>query len=186
MVIDNLKDKTIYPDFTVAYVYFKGEEANTKHLPSHVISILIKQLCWNLESLPQRTLESFRDFERNARQPTFEDLKSMFMDCADHLGTVVVVLDAFDECEARYRKQLSEFLLEIGTCRTTMKVLVTSRLERDIENSLKIPLLFKIEMSSTEDIPKAVRHRVKQEFRHITQELREKVTNQLIEKSAGR
>lgn len=185
MVIDYLKDRTKYPDYTVAYVYFKGEEANTKHLPSHVMSMLVKQLCWNLETLPEKTLQFFRDFEKNARQPTLEDLKSVFMDCAGHLGTVVVVLDAFDECERRYRTQLSTFILEIGTNCTSMRVLVTSRWERDIESSLKIPLLFQIDMKpSAEDISKSVRHRVKQEFSHITPDLREKITNQLIEKSA--
>jgi hypothetical protein len=187
MVIDHLKDCTKYPDYTVAYMYFKGEEVNTKHLPSRVMSMLVKQLCWNLETLPEKTLQFFRDFEKNARQHTYEDLKSVFIDCAGHLGTVVVVLDAFDECERRHRSQLSTFIRDIGTHCTNVKVIVTSRWERDIENSLNIPLSFQISMNpSAEDIAKCVRHRVEQEFRHITPDLREKITNQLIEKSAGR
>lgn len=187
MVIDQLKDRTKYPNYSVAYIYFKGEEVNTERLPSRVVSILVKQLCWNLQTLPEKTLQFFRDFQKNARQPTFEDLKSIFMDCAGHLDRVFVVLDAFDECEEKYRKQLSTFIREIVTHCTNVKVLVTSRWERDIEMSLEPPFSWEIGSEpSTEDIANFVRHRVTKEFKHITPDLQGKIINQLIDKSAGR
>jgi hypothetical protein len=110
------------------------------------------------------------------------------MDCAGHLGTVIVVFDAFDECERKFRKQLSEFICENVTNCSNVKVFVTSRWERDIQNFLNPPpLSYHIHMEpSAEDIAKAVRHRVMQEFRHITPDTREKIILQLIEKSAGR
>ncbi|KAH8691320.1 hypothetical protein BGW36DRAFT_388130 [Talaromyces proteolyticus] len=183
LVIDSLTKN----DECTAYAYFKGEDKIMQQSTSQVLSMLVKQLCWNIDVLPHRVLELYQKLEKNARQPTFDDLKLLFTECVRHIGKVFVVFDGLDEFDERHRRQLLGFLCAEDTQQENVKFFVTSRWERDIKQAFIRCKYLKVEsLSRTQsDLEKVVRHRVTNELSYISPDLQEEVIKSLIEKSGG-
>lgn len=186
MIIDHLGRDSDQNDYTVAYVYIKGEDANLRSSPDRVVSMLIKQLCWKLETLPDKCLDYYRQCKKDARLPVLNKLTDIFIECVGSLSRAFVVVDGLDECEEKSRKPLLDFVCTASQ-QSNSKFLVTSRWEWDIErafsriNSLRIYDI----TSNLEDIAKVVRHRVEKELGHFSSDTREFIIQQLVEKSNG-
>jgi hypothetical protein len=175
---------------TIAYIYFKGEDAHTQHLPTptQVLSMLIAQLCWNLNTLPLDVLKSYREMVRNARKPQFKDLQNILIECARSLSKVVLVFDGVDECEEFYRKQILQFICTVGAHCANVKVFVTSRWMHDIAYTFSRLQALKIEIGRyrvIKDLAEVVRHRVETDLEHISRDLQLEVMQILTEKSSG-
>jgi hypothetical protein len=185
MVIDHLAANNDGPK--VIYLYFKGEDTTIQNSLTEILSMLVKQLCWNIEVLPEKVLEFYRKSESNARQPTSNDLKALFTECLNCLGKTFLVFDGLDEYEERQRTHLLKFVNEAVSQQLNMKIFITSRDEIDIKHTLRRCQCSSIEIySQTQgDVVKVVRHRVANELGHIDAESKEEIIKLLIEKSGG-
>jgi Cdc6-like AAA superfamily ATPase len=186
MVIDHFSQDSNQKNDAVAYVYIKGEDTTLRNSPDRIVSMLIKQLCWKLETLPDQTLDYYRQCKKDARLPVLDKLAAMFMECAGSLGRAVVVIDGLDECEEKCRKPLLNFVVATGQ-QSNSKVLVTSRWEWDIERAFcRIKSLIIPDLSSDQkDIAKVVEYRVAKELGRFSLETQEYIIQQLVEKSNG-
>lgn len=186
MIIDHLSQGGDQNDNTVAYVYIKGEDTDLRTSPDRIVSRLIKQLCWKLETLPDETLDYYRRCKKDARLPVLNKLATMFVDCVGSLSRAFIVIDGLDECEEKFRKLILDFVCTTSQ-QSNSKFLVTSRWEWDIERafsrikSLLIPGI----TSDQEDIAKVVKHRVEKELGHFSSDTQEYIIQQLVEKSNG-
>ncbi|CRG86823.1 Voltage-dependent N-type calcium channel subunit alpha-1B [Talaromyces islandicus] len=172
---------------SVIYIYFKGEDTIMQHSLVDVLSMLMKQLCWNIEVLPEQVLEFYRTSKRNARQPTSDNIKALFTKCLNYVGKTVLVFDGLDEFEQRKRKQLLSFVHEALSEQLNVKVFVTSRFENDIKHALRRCNCLSIDSVSQtrDDLARVVRHQVIKELGHIDPDFQEEVIKLLIEKSGG-
>lgn len=186
MVIDHFSQDSNQKNDAVAYVYIKGEDTTLRNSPDRIVSMLIKQLCWKLETLPDQTLDYYRQCKKDARLPVLNKLAATFMECAGSLGRTVVVIDGLDECEEKCRKPILDFVAATSQ-QVNSKFLITSRWEWDIERafsrikSLLIPGI----TSDQKDIAKVVKYRVEKELRHFSSDTQEYIIQQLVEKSNG-
>ncbi|QKX60625.1 uncharacterized protein TRUGW13939_07771 [Talaromyces rugulosus] len=186
MVIDHFSKNE--DNVEVIHIYFKGEDTTImRNSLVDVLSMLVKQLCWNIDVLPEQLLEFYRNSKRNARKPTSEDIKALFTECLNHVGKTVLVLDGLDEYEETKRKQLLNFISQTLAQRLNLKIFITSRLENDIKNVLHRCECLPIESVSQtrQDLVRVVKHHVTNELGHIEPEFQEEVIKLLIEKSGG-
>lgn len=186
MVIDRFSQDHDQKDEAVAYVYIKGEDTNLRNSPDRIISMLIKQVCWKLETLPAQTLDYFRQCKKDARLPVLNKLISMFMECAGSLSRVFVIIDALDECEEKFRKPLLDFICETSQ-QSNSKFLVTSRWEGDIKRAfyrMESSIILEI-ASDREDIAKVVKYRVEKELGHFKPDIQDYIIQQLVERSGN-
>lgn len=187
LVIDHLSEKQESKQTALAYAYIRGVDADMESLPTRVLSMLVKQLCSALDTLPEGISTVYNKFKGNARKPLFSDLEKMFAECAKHLNRVLVVLDGLDECHERYRQPLLRFLCDTVPQSPNVKVFISSRLEQDITDSisgkaLELNISYSALMS---DLEKVVRHRVSTDLKHLEPDLQQQVINTLINKSNG-
>lgn len=186
MIIDHLIRESDQTNYAVAYVYIRGEDMNMRHSTSQVVSMLIKQLCWRLETLPEGVLESYRKCKRDARFPVLDKLTAIFTECVRCLSRVFVILDGLDEFEERSRKPLLNFICTAARL-SNEKVLVTSRWDWDIERAFRrvTSLILPNITSEQSDIEKVVTYRVIKDLGHIERGFQEEIIKVLVERSGG-
>jgi hypothetical protein len=121
------------PSFAMAFFYFDFKNKDT--LPDVVLRSLIEQLSVQTKTIPH-VLETL--FSKNAsarRSLAQEELMSTLKTIIASFQAVYFVFDALDECPERHR-----FLAAIKDIHDwgfdTLHLLVTSRRERDIEDTL--------------------------------------------------
>jgi hypothetical protein len=187
MVIDQLIERREESNATVVYAYFKGEDVDVQHYPVRLLAMLIKQLCWNLDTLPDEVLKFYHKYVRNARKPSFDDLQKVFITCAGHLARNFVVLDGLDECPRQYRKPILQFISTIGQW-ANVKVFVTSRIEPDVVDAFPRTSALRlgvIPFLVHNDVAEFVTHAVQTELSNIGAELQQEVIRTLTNKSNG-
>lgn len=89
-----------------------------------------------------QAVDVFQDLEQlymkcssRKQQPTDDTIYSMFKESMAHLGEKYIILDALDECTDR--EELLTFIRElIGSKPRDLRILATSRRERDIDDEL--------------------------------------------------
>lgn len=159
-----------------------------QRLPSRVVSLLVKQLCWEMPVLPDSVLDFYHKFIRDARNPLFDDLQNLFIQCTHHFRQIFVIFDGLDECAEKYRRPISEFICTVGTQCANVKSFVTSRWERDIDHIFSRHRVLRLRIEPTNvnnDISQVVRHKVTTELGHISPDLQDEVIRILTAKSGG-
>jgi Cdc6-like AAA superfamily ATPase len=131
--------KSTLPSGTILYFYFDFND-NHKQTFDSMIRSLISQLCCQSEDAWKRLSSFFLSCAGGRRQPSTASLCQLFFQMIDDLEYVYIVLDALDECTTRM-EPCSEGLLYwisdlMGSGRTNIRLLVTSRPEEDIESTL--------------------------------------------------
>ncbi|ELR10083.1 hypothetical protein GMDG_04483 [Pseudogymnoascus destructans 20631-21] len=123
------------PGKVVAYFYFDFTDAN-KQKTELMVRSLISQLSEQCIKMPLALEALYSSSDKGNRQPSLDALMNVLQHMLQEFPQSYLILDALDECAnraelARILEQMAEWQLE------DMRVLVTSRKERDIESSLK-------------------------------------------------
>ncbi|KAH0533900.1 hypothetical protein FGG08_007482, partial [Glutinoglossum americanum] len=134
------------PRLAVAYFYFDFNDTE-KQNAANCVSSLIAQLCSQVVDLPEKLKELYKRCNDGKQEAAIHDLKSALALFAEtkELDDIFIVTDALDECpknkEKEFREELLELITEVKDWSTSnIHLLVTSRLEPDIEEALT-PLL---------------------------------------------
>lgn len=133
------------------------------------MKLALKQLCRTMQSLPLELQEIFEQRYYNHSEPKYEELRMVFLAIIRQFDRVFFVLDALDECTLDQRKDLCEFLLSIAdnsstsTNQGTLKLLVTSRKEPDIEQAFHKKSIPTVEIDA-EKVDKDIKIYVKAEI----------------------
>ena len=125
----------------LAYFYFDFN-TTTKQELLYCLSSIVAQLCSQIKNVPDQIKKSYERCSSGKHQASIDEMRTMLFKVAESLDDVFIILDALDECPKNgEREQLLVALSEImsQSC-GNLHVLVTSRREPDIEQSL-LPLL---------------------------------------------
>ena len=105
--------------------------------------LALKQLCRTMQSLPPELQAVYRCHDANDTQPTYEELRVVFLAIIQQFDRIFLVLDALDECTPGQREDLYKFILNsvnttsTGTKQGIVKAFVTSRKDSDIERAFQ-------------------------------------------------
>lgn len=120
-------------NMVVLYFFF---DFNNVEKQSHekMIRSLLTQLSSQCLKMPQALELLYSSCENGERQPTSSLLLTTLNHMMTHFETVYLVIDALDECSKR--EELFSSIKEFFQA-TNLHILVTSRKEKDIEDSIK-------------------------------------------------
>ncbi|OCL07885.1 hypothetical protein AOQ84DRAFT_267871, partial [Glonium stellatum] len=123
------------PTCAFAYFFFDFTEQK-KQVYQNVVRSLVTQLARQSAEIPQSLLSLYSQCQEWDQQPNLQDLLSVLRLMIEETRHTYIIIDALDECKDR------EKLLEMLHCIADWKIeklhlLVTSRKEKDIEESLQ-------------------------------------------------
>ncbi|KAI5841806.1 ankyrin repeat-containing domain protein [Morchella snyderi] len=120
----------------IAFAYCNYSLPSTQQNPGAFIATFIKQLSRCCPRIPQPLEKLFDSHDKNARNPSYLELRQLFLEVAAGFERIYVVIDALDEFDPQQRGSFLLFLCEImkfsGGC---IKLFITSRREADIERA---------------------------------------------------
>jgi hypothetical protein len=117
------------------YFYFDFTDAD-KQKPQLMVRSLISQLSEQCIKMPLALEALYSSSDKGNRQPSLDALMNVLQHMLQEFPQSYLILDALDECTDR--AELMRILEQIaGWQLEEMRVLVTSRRERDIESSLE-------------------------------------------------
>jgi hypothetical protein len=123
------------PGKVVAYFYFVFNDQE-KQLSQLMVRSLISQLSQKCTTVPAILEKLFASCNNGNRQPSLDGLLDVLREMIRTFSQSFIILDALDECVDR--AELMSILESIAGWRLEkLHILVTSRRERDIENSLE-------------------------------------------------
>lgn len=120
-----------------------------------IFTSILFQEAKNDEALKSTLLEEIR-FNRSKLSSNI-DIRKITLDLLSSCGSIIVVIDGLDEIDEYSRKPLLEALLELSGSSDNIKLLVSSRAERDIAKILRDKAVsIKIDVHNQDDIQKFI------------------------------
>jgi len=93
-----------------------------------VAEILLKHLAKQLDTLPSSLESLFENCDRMSKRPEFSQLVESIFACAKEFSSVLVLLDAFDECDETQQYDILSLIRQFTTLTDiSISVFVTSR-----------------------------------------------------------
>lgn len=121
----------------VLYFFFDFNDVN-KQQHEGMIRSLLSQLSMHCISVPPVLDTLYSSCMNGGREPTFEALLETLHQVTIIFKTTFMILDALDECEER-PELMADIKQLVGWKDTNLRILATSRREKDIEHSI-LPL----------------------------------------------
>jgi len=146
LAIDHLLDSLMIKP---VYIYFYLQERQNQ-TAIKVVASLLKQLVLSLDHIPQEVTLTYEQSQQRGR-PDFDGMIKLFQGCAKEFSSVVVILDAFDECD---EDETTRVLEMVGAClKSQIKVYITTRshLLENVKSNVEQPFCLEIE-AKNEDI----------------------------------
>jgi hypothetical protein len=125
IIIDYFED-FLREEFALAYIYFDYKDKET-HSAKNIAANILKQLLSRSDETPHDLLQLFEKARNNPRHfKELKELREWILKCAEYLPSVVIILDALDECENTFeRTKIISFLNDLS--KDGVKILITSR-----------------------------------------------------------
>jgi hypothetical protein len=142
-----LQHKESYPNRIVSYFYFDFNDAE-KQSSRKAIRSLLFQFAQQGSDVVEKLERLYQTCRNGQQQPAEDVFPLMLREAIAHPGEKYIVLDALDECTDR--EGLLTFLRElVGSKPRDLRVLATSRREKDIEDELSSVADHNINIQST-------------------------------------
>ena len=137
-ILENiLQSYALTPNIAVLYFFFDFNDSD-KQRPENMMRSLLSQLSLHCVKVPTVLEELYSSCLSGDRKPNFEAALKTFHQMATAFENTFIVLDALDECNQR-PELLASIEELISWIDTNLRVLVTSRKEKDMEDSI-LPL----------------------------------------------
>jgi archaellum biogenesis ATPase FlaH len=176
-------------DSVVLHFYFDFNDID-KQSHEKMICSLIMQLSSNNETLPRPLASLYASCLNGQRQPTTETLLETLKEMIQDYSKAFLIIDALDECTKR--EELLSALSSIAAWKLGMHILVTSRREADIGETITQMGTSGVSIQSTlvnNDIRAYVRERLNSDPKlkrwKKNQSIRDEIETTLIEKAGG-
>ena len=176
------------PDTAVGYFYFDFNDTD-KQSSKKAIRSLLWQVASHTSDGQQSVQQLYQRCGNGQQQPSDDAIRLLLQDTLVSPRSAYIVLDALDECADR--KELLEFLCSLVKLKLPgLRVLATSRRERDIEEHLQPIATYNINMQSAdvdEDIRLYVQSRLTADrtLRKWPDTVRDEISSELVEKARG-
>lgn len=130
LTIDHLLEAVDDNKTGVAYLYCDYRDQDGQNIVS-MIGGLTKQLLKQTSAIPSNIWEIFK---KNSHQViTIEDIKQIFTHTLQNFDSILICIDALDECELQARTHLLQFLNTPH--QTPLRVFLTGRYNIEVEVS---------------------------------------------------
>ncbi|KAG9864360.1 hypothetical protein KCU77_g2484, partial [Aureobasidium melanogenum] len=188
-VINHIQQSYVGKQTGLCFAYFSFTDPNFQDL-TLLVALLLKQLCQQHGSIPEKLLEA----KRQARDPAGVSDIDVFVSVTELYQRSFVVVDGLDECPEEIRSPILDFIVEASSrSKSNVKILVSSRKEHDINDQFKRLSTPAIELETgiiTPDIRSFVHHeasRLRAECKlHVRDDnLFEEIVQKLVKKSGG-
>ena len=135
------------PTRAKAYFYFDFNDSR-KQMTENLLRSLVTQFSAQDHRIPESLQSAYSQSQNGQQQPTIEILTPILRQVLENIGSAYIVLDALDECTDR------EVLLELlevimGWKLEYLHILVTSRKEQDIAESLESLVTCQLDIRSS-------------------------------------
>jgi Cdc6-like AAA superfamily ATPase len=202
VVLDSLlKPPTIVPPNNaeaVAYFYCNRNEPQRQN-PEVILRTIIQQLSsYGNSGLPKCVVSKYKERNKNGvalGPPLFHDSLNLLIEILDIHSSTVIVIDALDEIDSKFRRQ--EFLQVlkhiISASQNLVKLFVASRDDTDISLALdNVPNLYINTEDNKDDIERFIKHEVARSIAQgkllqgrVSDQLKEHIISTLIKKAGG-
>ncbi|KAG9820069.1 hypothetical protein KCU68_g17528, partial [Aureobasidium melanogenum] len=188
-VINHIQQSYVGKQTGLCFAYFSFTDPNFQDL-TLLVALLLKQLCQQHSSIPEKLLEA----KRQARDPAGVSDIDVFVSVTELYQRSFVVVDGLDECPEEIRSPILDFIVEASSrSKSNVKILVSSRKEHDINDQFKRLSTPAIELETgiiTPDIRSFVHYeasRLRAECKlHVRDDnLFEEIVQKLVKKSGG-
>lgn len=190
-VVQHLLSQYDGPKVCVCYIYFSYSDSKTISVSELMLAIL-DQLCRKLEEMPKILLDS----QNRAEEPADVSYAEFLIKVAKSFTQVFIIIDGLDECPEKERSEILKFIAQTVHTpidKACFKIFVSSRRDADINaafSSIRTPVIELEAGKITPDIKKFVREealrlRATSELRIESDDLFERVIQDLIKKSDG-
>lgn len=169
--------------------------------PAVILRSLVRQLCClqagSEVMSPVRSMYDLRSEEGDTEDPlTVAESTALIVELSQSRPITIIVVDALDECELKSRDQIFDSLAEIlSNANGIIKILVSSREERDISCQLELTGCLNLEIRASDnqaDINRFVHHEMETLiskrrllFGNVPEDLRQTIEGVLCEKVGG-
>lgn len=183
-----LRSRDHETDLAIAYFYFDFSDVGKQSFKTALRSLLL-QLIEDSPARLQDLEQLYRDAGNGSREPYDDNLQTLLEKVVSQNQSKYIVLDALDECSDR--EPLLAFISSLITSsHPGLRILVTSRRERDIEESLKALTDYSINIQTSivdQDIRTYVMDRVEKDtkLRKWPDEVRKEIVSILMDKAGG-
>ena len=138
--------KESVPHTIVSYFYMDFNDPE-KQSSRKAIRSLLFQCALQANGILHDLEQLYQNCRSGQQQPAEDAIQSLFQEAMARPGEKYIVLDALDECTDR--EQLLPFMRELITSRSQkLRILVTSRREKDIEDVLGQVAIYNINIQS--------------------------------------
>jgi hypothetical protein len=195
-VVDDLRKGLINQPNDEALAYFYCDRNQTdRQDPTSILRSFVRQLsvCQRqnaLQTLMVAEYEQRRQKGFPSGQLTFQECAKFVLDYVNIYPQTTLVLDAFDECDPRTRRQLIEVFDSLVTkSLKPIKIFISSRPDRDIKSRFQCGPNVGIQATDNyHDIAKFVKSRIEHNslwFNKFAMALQDEVVKTLLNKSKG-
>ena len=187
-IIDKLSQEN--PPFGIAYFFFDGRDSQTDlQLHDGLIRSLISQFSHQRGGTPTELADLYKRCGDH-HQPSVHQLQNTLRDILDGFLRAYIVIDALDECTDREKTLtwVNTLLSDTNRPVGNLHILVTSRLERDIETVFRAfdPDSIDIgEVAANRDILNYLELEMKSKFKQYTESTRTQIKSALREGAEG-
>jgi Cdc6-like AAA superfamily ATPase len=182
----------------VAYFYCNRNEPQRQN-PEVILRTIIQQLSsYGNTGLPKCVVSKYKERNKNGvalGPPLFHDSLNLLIEILDIHSSTVIVIDALDEIDSKFRRQdfLQALKHIISASRNLVKLFVASRDDTDISLALdNVPNLYINAEDNKDDIERFIKHEVARSITQgkllqgkVSDQLREHIISTLIKKAGG-
>ena len=184
VIISHLEQEFNQKDVAVAYVYCTYTEKDQSAV--NLVASLLQQLIKQQSAISDSIIALYNHHYNRKTRPSLAEYSRSLQSEIDYFSKVFIIVDALDECSEGTRKH---FLAEVQKLLPNIRLLVTSRHIRDIENEFKEAAWLEIRASG-EDIKSYLEACIEGQFplaRYAKEKrtLRDDILNTVVEKANG-
>lgn len=148
LVIDQIVDKKRSAAQGVAYFYFDYGEQNMQ-TPAYFVGSILRQLVVQKTVFPPPLLHFYQLFKEDDAHGSTSELVLILKDVCSVFDRCYIIVDALDECQKLYRKDILQILNDMNN--GVVQIFVTSRPHsHDIKQHFKGTEQIKIEASEAD------------------------------------
>jgi hypothetical protein len=183
-----LQVQEVESDTAVSYFYFDFNDVEKQSSGKAVRSLLFQFAQQSFDGV--RSLEQlYQRCGSGQQQPTEETIHSLLQEVMKSIKSKYIILDALDECTDR--EDLLTFICDLTDSEVNgLRVMATSRRERDIEEQLREAADYNINIQSAvvdEDIRIYIRDRLATDnkLKKLPQSIHEEIISVMMKKANG-
>lgn len=185
MAVDYLLDRYVDDQQVgIAYVYF--DYTDRKNLTREMVAaIILKQLIKQLDTLPADLAAMHNTCDRQSTRPTFSKLIELIIVLSKEFGSILVLLDAFDECDEAQQDHILSLVSKMSASEISVFITTRPHLLGVLREVIDRPTILEINAQQA-DVERYLRANLEtRKTKRLDENLREEIINTISPRAHG-